>query len=227
MSPFHHQLPWIFALTAIFLSHAAKAQTKQLTPAQPISQANQHGLGFHSGTAKQTNSTSQPGRINQAGQSLQATTGQPSTVKQAAATGRMHPTNTVVPAAGPGQMLENPGSNQEIPWLRSATEAAKLAQSTGKPILIYVRSKNCHYCDLLQQNTWQNQSVKAQVLQNAIPLKLTLEENPEAVKAMQVKGFPSTILFSHDRKYLARVDGYFKPEDFSIRLSGLSTPSVR
>jgi thioredoxin-related protein len=135
------------------------------------------------------------------------------------------PNSPVVSASARSQLPEDPTSDRDIPWLRSATQAAKLAQSTGKPILIYVRSKNCHYCDLLQQNTWQNQTVKAQVMQNAIPLKLTLEDNPEAVKAMQVKGFPSTILFSNDRKFLARVDGYFKPEDFSSKLSSLASQS--
>jgi thioredoxin-related protein len=110
-------------------------------------------------------------------------------------------------------------SNAEIPWLRSATEAAMLSQKTGKPILVYIRSKNCHYCDLLQKNTWQNPETRTQVMRDMIPLKLTLEENKEAVEAMKVKGFPSVVIFSPRREYLARMDGYMSPEQFQSKVS--------
>jgi thioredoxin-related protein len=110
------------------------------------------------------------------------------------------------------------GGTPEIPWLRSATEAAKLSQSTGKPILVYVRSQNCHYCDLLQKNTWQHPETRAQVMRDMIPLKLTLEDNKEAVEAMKVKGFPSVVIFSPRREYLARFDGYMTPEQFKEKV---------
>ncbi len=116
-------------------------------------------------------------------------------------------------------MAQQPAANPEIAWLRSATEAAKLAQTTGKPILIYVRSQNCHYCDLLQKNTWQDPATKSQVMHDMIPLKLTLEENREAVEAMKVKGFPSVIIFSPNREYLARIDGYVTPDQFKTHLN--------
>lgn len=110
-------------------------------------------------------------------------------------------------------------AGSEIPWLRSATEAAIQSQATGKPILVYVRSKNCHYCDLLQKNTWQDPATKARVMKEMIPLKLTLEENKEAIEAMKVKGFPSVIVFSPQREFIGRYDGYMTPEQFQSQVS--------
>jgi thioredoxin-related protein len=110
-------------------------------------------------------------------------------------------------------------AGSEIPWLRSATEAAIQSQNTGKPILVYIRSKNCHYCDLLQQNTWQDPATKARVMKEMIPLKLTLEENKEAIEAMKVKGFPSVIVFSPRREFIGRFDGYMTPEQFQSQIS--------
>ncbi len=110
-------------------------------------------------------------------------------------------------------------AGNEIPWLRSATEAAIQSQATGKPILVYVRSKNCHYCDLLQKNTWQDPATKARVMKEMIPLKLTLEENKEAIEAMKVKGFPSVIVFSPQREFIGRYDGYMTPEQFQSQVS--------
>lgn len=110
-------------------------------------------------------------------------------------------------------------ASAEIPWLRSATEAAMQSQATGKPILVYIRSQNCHYCDLLQKNTWQDQGTRNRVMREMIPLKLTLEENKEAIEAMKVKGFPSVIIFSPRREYLGRIDGYVSPEQFQSQVA--------
>ncbi len=122
-----------------------------------------------------------------------------------------------VPLITSGQEIE--ADRKEIKWLRSASEAARLAKETGKPILVYVRSENCHYCDLLQKKTWQDPDTQSIIMREMIPLKLTLEENKEAVQAMKVKGYPSTILFTSQREYLARIDGFVSPEDFQKQLS--------
>ena len=105
-------------------------------------------------------------------------------------------------------------SVQGVKWLRSAAQAAAEAQRTGKPILIYVRSKTCHYCDLMQRDVWQNREAAQTIMANFVPLKLTREENAEAVKAMKVKGFPSTLIFSPKREYLGRLDGYMPADRF-------------
>lgn len=108
---------------------------------------------------------------------------------------------------------------EEIEWLRSAEQAATLAAQSGKPILVYVRSANCHYCDLMQTNVWQDQATAAGVMRDFVPLKLTREENPEAVKVLQIKGFPSTVIFSADRRYVDRLDGYLEPQQFRAAVS--------
>lgn len=103
---------------------------------------------------------------------------------------------------------------EEIRWLRSAEQAANLATQSGKSILVYVRSANCHYCDLMQSNVWQDPAAIAAVNRDFVPLKLTREENPEAVEALQIKGFPSTVIFAADRRYVDRLDGYVEPDRF-------------
>lgn len=108
---------------------------------------------------------------------------------------------------------------EEIQWLRSAEQAATLAAQTGKPILVYVRSANCHYCDLMQTNVWQDQATAKTVMRDFVPLKLTQEDNPEAVKVLQIKGFPSTVIFSADRQYVDRLDGYLEPQQFRVAVA--------
>lgn len=117
-------------------------------------------------------------------------------------------------------------ADEGIEWLRSASQAATRSQESGKPILIYVRSENCHYCDLMQKNVWQDPATVAMITRYFVPLKLTREENEEAVKAMKVKGYPSTLIFSPERTYMARLDGYVTSEKFLHAVAALRTAAA-
>lgn len=124
-------------------------------------------------------------------------------------------------------LLLSDARGQEIQWLRSAEQAAAEAAQAGKPILVYVRSANCHYCDLMQTNVWQDQATADVVNREFVPLKLTREDNPEAVKVLQIKGFPSTVIFSADRQYVDRLDGYVEPQQFRAAVGKMHALSPR
>ena len=113
-----------------------------------------------------------------------------------------------------------------VEWLRSAEQAAELAQRTGRPILIYVRSENCMYCDKMQKDVWQDPATVNIIMHEFIPLKLTREENKEAVEAMKVKGYPSTLVFSPERTYISRIDGYVNSHKLLDEISGIRTASA-
>lgn len=108
---------------------------------------------------------------------------------------------------------------EEIEWLRSAEQAAEVAAQTGKPILVYFRSANCHYCDLMQANVWQDPHAADTVMRDFVPLKLTREDNPQAVEVLQIKGFPATIIFTTDRRYVDRLDGYVDAQRFKAAVA--------
>lgn len=97
---------------------------------------------------------------------------------------------------------------QEVRWLTSAEQAANQAEKSGKPILVYVRSSSCHYCDKLQADVWADPKVADHVAKNYIPLKLSSQKNPAAVKSLKVKGFPTTLVFSPKRVFVSKVEGY-------------------
>lgn len=118
-------------------------------------------------------------------------------------------------------------SQQKVQWLRSATQAAEAAKKTGKPILVYVRSATCHWCDRMQTDVWQNPQAASVINQQFVPLKLTREQNPEAVQALQVKGFPATIVFSAEKKYLHKIDGYVDSKEFLDQMGKIRVASSR
>ncbi|WP_197356731.1 thioredoxin family protein [Aureliella helgolandensis] len=113
-----------------------------------------------------------------------------------------------------GLLSSKPTTVEQVTWLRSAQEAAGESAKTGKPILIYVRSKSCHYCDLMQRNVWEDPETAAAIMRDFIPLKLTREENPEAIEALQIQGYPATLIFSSQQRFLDRIDGYVEAPKF-------------
>ena len=114
--------------------------------------------------------------------------------------------------------LGSQASAQEIRWLKSATQAAQLANETGKPILVYVRSASCHYCDKLQRDVWEDRTSALSIGRNFIPLKLTREDNAAELEALQIRGYPATFVFSPERKFVHRVDGYLERPKFMAEL---------
>lgn len=112
---------------------------------------------------------------------------------------------------------------EEMKWLTSAEKAASEAEKTGKPILIYVSKNNCFYCDKMQQDVWCHPTATRRILRDFIPLKLSLERNPAAVRALKVKGYPTTVLFSSKRSFLGSLPGYKQPTEYLTALDQART----
>ena len=79
----------------------------------------------------------------------------------------------------------------------------------------------------MQTDVWQNPQAASMVNQQFVPLKLTRESNPEAVQALQVKGFPATIVFSSGKKYLHKIDGYVNSQDFIAQMGKIQVADSR
>ncbi len=126
--------------------------------------------------------------------------------------------STLLSLAGPTAQAE-----EGVQWLKSAVQAAEIARETGRPILIYVRSENCMYCDKMQQEVWQDPAAIDIIHREFVPLKLTREENQEAIEAMKVKGYPATLFFSANRTYVGRLDGYVTSQRFIEALASVRT----
>ncbi len=104
-------------------------------------------------------------------------------------------------------------------WLRVPHNAASDARRLGRPILVYVGANNCHYCRVMDRETWQNNRIVRQVSDEWVPLKVVAEENEVLVEKFQVSVYPTTLLFSPERKLISRLEGYFPPEALSDSLS--------
>ncbi|MDA0658570.1 MAG: thioredoxin family protein [Planctomycetota bacterium] len=107
---------------------------------------------------------------------------------------------------------------QEGKWLDSPDEAAKVAARSGKMIVVSVGADWCHYCKRMDRETWADGKVQQAIKQNYVPLKLTDERHHELLAAMQIKAFPTTLVFTSDRRFLTKMEGYVDAEIMALQL---------
>lgn len=125
---------------------------------------------------------------------------------------------------------------QDRKWFDSPDEAAGVAARSGKMIVVSVGADWCHYCKKMDRETWSDGKVQQAIKQNYVPLKLTDEKHHELLAVMQIKAFPTTLVFTSDKKFLTKMDGYVDAEKMALLLEKIriadshistQTPPVR
>ena len=103
------------------------------------------------------------------------------------------------------------------PWGTVAFEAAK---TRDLPILLSVGYSACHWCHVMERESFENPSIAALMNQHFVCIKVDREERPDVdsvyMNAVQVMtgqgGWPMTVFMTHDGKPFYG-GTYFPPED--------------
>ena len=103
-------------------------------------------------------------------------------------------------------------AHAEIRWNRSPEETLSAARQSGKPILVFVSAKWCHYCTKMKQDTWSDKRVDAAVAEHFETLVLDGDRDRQIVSKMELDGFPATLVYTPDGQYISQKGGYMPPE---------------
>lgn len=107
-----------------------------------------------------------------------------------------------------------------IPWQNSVAAARTLASQSKRPILAFVTSNDCVHCRKMEEEVWSDASIIRMVEDGFVPLELNAERDTEVVAALGVPGFPTTIVFSPDAKYVTSRAGYIPLNQLAELLHG-------
>ena len=97
--------------------------------------------------------------------------------------------------------------NDAVEWHEWGDEAFALARKLDKPIFLSIGYSACHWCHVMQHESFQNADVAALLNKVCIPIKLDREERPDvdtiymdACHAMGIRGgWPLSAFLNHDR----------------------------
>ena len=111
-------------------------------------------------------------------------------------------------------------ANNPVDWYPWGEEALQRAQIEDKPILLSVGYSACHWCHVMERESFENPDIAAQMNENFVSVKVDREERPDidsiymtAVQAMTGHGgWPMTVFLTPDGKPFYG-GTYFPPED--------------
>jgi uncharacterized protein len=129
------------------------------------------------------------------------------------------------------QAAENRLKNSASPYLRSAAhqpidwhewgeEAFQKARAEGKPVLLDIGAVWCHWCHVIDRESYENPEIAAMINQLYIPVKVDRDERPDvdaryqsAISAISGQGgWPLTAFLTPDGKPFFG-GTYFPPDD--------------
>lgn len=138
----------------------------------------------------------------------------------------MSHTNRLIDSSSPylQQHAHNP-----VDWYPWGDEALQKAKEEDKPILVSIGYSACHWCHVMERESFENDSIAAIMNKNFICIKVDREERPDvdqvymdAVHAMGLNGgWPLNVFLTPDQKPFYG-GTYFPPEQWTKMLEGIS-----
>jgi len=107
-----------------------------------------------------------------------------------------------------------------VGWYPWGQEALARAKAENKPILLSIGYSACHWCHVMERESFENQAIADLMNENFVPVKVDREERPDLdqiyMDAVQVLtgrgGWPLTVFLTPDGKPFYG-GTYFPPED--------------
>jgi len=106
---------------------------------------------------------------------------------------------------------EAPGG---IVWLRSDTDAFAQAKAEHRFVLLYLEAVWCHWCHVMDEKTYGDAGVRAEVAAHYVPLRIDQDLRPDLSERYKDYGWPATVVFAADGTEIAKRQGFVEPDRF-------------
>jgi uncharacterized protein YyaL (SSP411 family) len=93
-------------------------------------------------------------------------------------------------------------------------EGLSLAKSGNKKIFLHFYTTRCHYCKVMQTETFTNAQVIAMLNDNFIPIKVDLGARPALGSTYPSPGVPMSWFLESNGDKIGSRAGYFPPDQF-------------
>lgn len=114
--------------------------------------------------------------------------------------------------------------NLGVGWKASLDSALSEAKQKQKYVLADVYTDWCGWCKKLDKDTFQDDQMVKYLKGKFICVKLNAEGSKEgkaAAKKYHVHGFPCSLVFNTEGKFIGRLSGYMEPDKFQSALEDL------
>ncbi len=110
---------------------------------------------------------------------------------------------------------------QQIHWHTSAEQAWQEMRDHDRPLLLFVTTNGCRYCDKMKGDTYADDDVRTDVDGSFVALRINAdnEATEQWLARFGIRLYPTTLLISPQSKLIDRIDGYVDAEKMRPRLA--------
>jgi uncharacterized protein len=107
------------------------------------------------------------------------------------------------------------GASRELKWLRSDGAAFVEAKKTQRPVILYLEAVWCHWCHVMDHETYADPEVRELIEQHFVALRIDQDLRPDLANRYRDYGWPATIIFAPDGSELVKRQGYVPKAEFA------------
>lgn len=102
----------------------------------------------------------------------------------------------------------------DINWLGFSNQVFEQAKKEDKIILLNLEANWCHWCHVMEDNTFSNIEVQNYLKEHFIAVKADQDANPELANRYRDYGWPAIIFLNYKGEDIVKRAGYIAPENF-------------
>ena len=109
-----------------------------------------------------------------------------------------------------------------IDWGRDLNAGLAQAEREGKPVLLYLEAVWCHWCHVMDQETYGDSDVQQAVLSGFVPVRLDQDAHPDLSIRYRRWGWPATVILDAKGNDLAKRQGFVPADKFAALLTKIA-----
>ncbi|MCU0961400.1 MAG: thioredoxin family protein [Pirellulaceae bacterium] len=115
----------------------------------------------------------------------------------------------------------------EIAWSGSLTTAWRAAREQQRPLLLFVTMDTCVHCQKMKQTTLKDAAVQSDLKERFIPVALNVKDEPEFIKTLRVRTFPTLVVIQPNGDVVESISGYQTPKQLREKLAPIVRQAAR
>lgn len=148
----------------------------------------------------------------------------PSTCSAHSPTVAQSPTVDATNVVNSSRLVSVTSSEGRVTWHEDFNDGWRVARESGRPMVIYITSQRCRYCEAMKRDTWRNGSILKRVKDGFVAIRLSPERNSEVLKRIKVPAYPMTLIGHPKGRILAHKVGYQPPSQMHQLLGAIEKP---
>jgi uncharacterized protein YyaL (SSP411 family) len=108
-----------------------------------------------------------------------------------------------------------------IAWQPWSPQVFEQARTQHKFVFLYLEAVWCHWCHVMQQDTFADPAVQQALKKNYLVVRVDHDANPLLAARYRDYGWPALIFFAPDGSEIVKRAGYIAPQEFARLLAAI------